>query len=589
MKHKILFAIATVLFCLPGSAQTPGPGSADYLATSLTFVLDAPPQPVNINQISVQMLDNPGNGTFCYWIVSNFLIGNSGPAGPRCIANGPNTLSSGIRVSWAGVPGATSFDVLRTSNQTPPAGACACAVATSVTTQTATDTGLNAYTVSTFNPSSLNIVMANEPASAGVSNIAFRVQGSKVFSITSAGGLSLNNVVLPEGAAPAGIVASDILFGDSTAHRLKMINNNGSADLVTGANTTDTFTNKTIDTAGPNTIRINGNTLAASAGVATVTVPNSTDTLVGRATTDTLSNKTIDTAGPNTLRVNGNTLAASAGVATVTVPNSTDTLVARATTDTLTNKTIDTAGPNTIRINGNTLAATAGAATVTVPNSTDTLVARATTDTLTNKTIDTAGPNTIRINGNTLSATAGAATVTVPNSTDTLVARATTDTLTNKTLVGAASGNSVNLAPGCAPQDTNGPITGDGTDKTIYTCSLTANVLAANKCLHISIGASTGNATATTYKIFFGATAVWTGTSAAATDNIWAEAYVCNNAAVQNAQHSKAMGFAAATATGNVFTSPAENTANAVTIKLTGNVANPNTFSGKFWEVVIHQ
>jgi len=171
---------------------------------------------------------------------------------------------------------------------------------------------------------------------------------------------------------------------------------------------TQTLTNKTIDTAGPNTIKVNGNTLAASAGTATVTVPNSTDTLVGKATTDTLTNKTIDTAGGNVLKVNGNTLAASAGTATVTVPNSTDTLVGKATTDTLTNKTIDTAGGNVLKVNGNTLAASAGTATVTVPNSTDTLVGKATTDTLTNKTFDTAGAgNSLLVAGVAVTALAG--------------------------------------------------------------------------------------------------------------------------------------------------------------------------------------
>jgi hypothetical protein len=110
--------------------------------------------------------------------------------------------------------------------------------------------------------------------------------------------------------------------------------------------------------------------------------------LIGRATTDTLTNKTIDTAGTNTLKINGNTLAATAGTATLTFPNSTDTIVGRATTDTLTNKTIDAAS-NTIKVNGNTLAGVAGSGTITFPAATDTVVLLAAAQTLTNKTLTT--------------------------------------------------------------------------------------------------------------------------------------------------------------------------------------------------------
>jgi len=130
---------------------------------------------------------------------------------------------------------------------------------------------------------------------------------------------------------------------------------------------TVTLTNKTIDTASPNTIKINGNTLSATAGTATVTVPNSTDTLVGRATTDTLTNKTL------TLPV----IASISNSGTVTLPTGTHTLVARDTADTLTNKTLTAPVISTISNTG----------TLTLPTSTDTLVGRATTDTLTNKTI----------------------------------------------------------------------------------------------------------------------------------------------------------------------------------------------------------
>lgn len=95
----------------------------------------------------------------------------------------------------------------------------------------------------------------------------------------------------PAISAPTGIVKGDVGLG----------NVDNTSDATKNA-ATATLTNKTIDIAGPNTIKINGNTLAATAGVATVTIPNATDTLVGRATTDTLTNKTISGAN-NTLTV----------------------------------------------------------------------------------------------------------------------------------------------------------------------------------------------------------------------------------------------------------------------------------------------
>ena len=64
------------------------------------------------------------------------------------------------------------------------------------------------------------------------------------------------------------------------------------SSVITAAST-NTLTNKTIDTAGPNVIKINGNTLTASAGTGTLLLPNATTTLIGWNTVDTLTNKTI--------------------------------------------------------------------------------------------------------------------------------------------------------------------------------------------------------------------------------------------------------------------------------------------------------
>src|SRR5207253_5569104 len=73
--------------------------------------------------------------------------------------------------------------------------------------------------------------------------------------------LTSNPLQMIEGSAPAGVVNQDILYGDSTAHRWKMLNNNGTADTVIGAATTDILTKKTIGdalTAGGTAARLSG-------------------------------------------------------------------------------------------------------------------------------------------------------------------------------------------------------------------------------------------------------------------------------------------------------------------------------------------
>jgi hypothetical protein len=61
-------------------------------------------------------------------------------------------------------------------------------------------------------------------------------------SLTGTGTMDINDT---EGTAPTPTTGSDLLWGDSTAHRWKMSNNNVAADTVVGAATTDTESNKT--------------------------------------------------------------------------------------------------------------------------------------------------------------------------------------------------------------------------------------------------------------------------------------------------------------------------------------------------------
>jgi len=89
-----------------------------------------------------------------------------------------------------------------------------------------------------------------------------------------------------EGTAPSGISNEDIFFCNSSLHRWGMINNNGTADVVVGAATSDTFTNKTFDTAGAgNVFKINGTPITDITGTGKVVLQ----------TNPTINNPTLTT------------------------------------------------------------------------------------------------------------------------------------------------------------------------------------------------------------------------------------------------------------------------------------------------------
>ncbi len=76
----------------------------------------------------------PGQKTYKYWIVANYKDGQGSPAGPFSASNAPDTLSdtNSIAISWQPVQAATSYDILRTSDDKLPTGECNCAVALNV-------------------------------------------------------------------------------------------------------------------------------------------------------------------------------------------------------------------------------------------------------------------------------------------------------------------------------------------------------------------------------------------------------------------------------------------------------------------------
>lgn len=151
--------------------------------------------------------------------------------------------------------------------------------------------------------------IVSNPAASGTQSIngPLNMNGFAILNtvITNPNGA----IILPENAPPSGVANSDVLYADSTAHRFKMINNNGGADVVVGANTAETLSNKTLTAP----------VISAISNGGTLTLPTSTDTLVGRSTTDTLSNKTFDTASGNIFKINGNQVSTVTGSGSVAV------------------------------------------------------------------------------------------------------------------------------------------------------------------------------------------------------------------------------------------------------------------------------
>jgi hypothetical protein len=117
-----------------------------------------------------------------------------------------------------------------------------------------TTTPLASYTDATEGVSNANPVILD---SAGMANVwlgqsAYKLQlqnsaGSTLWTVDNVYGGSLLSGYLTaiERSAPSGVAGSDIFYPDSTAHRWKMINNNGTAKTV-AALESDTFTTPTL-------------------------------------------------------------------------------------------------------------------------------------------------------------------------------------------------------------------------------------------------------------------------------------------------------------------------------------------------------
>jgi len=190
---RFIISAIVLLFAAAAVAQNPSVQPPPAVNASSVNFPQIVPALDPITSASVSLVGNPGPGRYCYWIVTNYLVGNASPVKVRpCITNGPITLSGSNydQITFNLPAGATSADILRTSGtgiDQAPQGSCACAVATGNTSGTVQDqsNSLSAYTVTTYNPSVLNLGLTNEVVGAGASHLKLRQNGQLVGDISA--------------------------------------------------------------------------------------------------------------------------------------------------------------------------------------------------------------------------------------------------------------------------------------------------------------------------------------------------------------------------------------------------------------------
>ena len=124
-------------------------------AQSLFYGVPQPPASITISQVGTA-----GATQYCYWVVAVYPGGKSAPTGPACTFTANSTLSTTnydvvtFLAPTSPFAAVSSYDILRTTTQTVPTGACACAVATAQSGSPINDqsNSLSAYTVATLAP-----------------------------------------------------------------------------------------------------------------------------------------------------------------------------------------------------------------------------------------------------------------------------------------------------------------------------------------------------------------------------------------------------------------------------------------------------
>lgn len=173
-----------------------------------TLTLTAP-APAAVTQVSTSVTGMRGGVRYVYWVIANYAGGSAQPAGV-IETSAPTALSgsSFVTIQWSAAAGATSYDVLRTSSEFFPSGACTCAVATSVSGVSTTDTGgaLSLYIFTPKSPAVGTIRIDNSGATPAF--VTSPPLGGGVINATAIANANTVTLTSASGSAYAGSVAT---------------------------------------------------------------------------------------------------------------------------------------------------------------------------------------------------------------------------------------------------------------------------------------------------------------------------------------------------------------------------------------------
>lgn len=129
--------------------------------TNVNLQSPVPPAPV----ASVNVVGNQGGAVYTYWVVVNYAGGAVVGQG-RIVQRAPVvlTVSNFVNIGWTALPGAVTYDVVRTTLTDQFTGSCsACAVATGLTEISTVDNGgmLTDYSMGTAAPPGFGVLYVN--------------------------------------------------------------------------------------------------------------------------------------------------------------------------------------------------------------------------------------------------------------------------------------------------------------------------------------------------------------------------------------------------------------------------------------------